>query len=257
MTSVSLDARWYRHPKFGKLGRDRAAALALHAAACCYCRENLTNGVIAPEALHGLLAYGDTAKKRKTDAAKWQRVADLMLVAGLLDRQEGVYEVHDYLMYNPSREDEMKRRARYSQMGKMGAEAKKAKTPTFSFDEDADSPLGAAAAMKDWPACMSKVVYSDTGVGGEMIERSLRGHILVTCQRELGDKWVMKSTNTGRMGAWIAEGCIDGCDGNERQACRCADLIRDAIETSQAKGRDEGKNGIGLIAFKLKEGARQ
>jgi hypothetical protein len=89
MPWVKLDDRFPSHRKIALLS-DRA--FRLHVSAICWCSENLTDGRIADRELTLL------AKIRgiKTTA---QQLAD----AGLWDRVDGGWQIHDYLDYNPSR----------------------------------------------------------------------------------------------------------------------------------------------------------
>ncbi|TVZ96475.1 hypothetical protein [Streptomyces sp. BK340] len=89
MPWVKLDDRFPSHRKVALLP-DRA--FRLHVSAICWCSENLTDGRIADRELPLV------AKVRGLKAAAQQLVD-----AGLWDRIEGGWEIHDYLDYNPSR----------------------------------------------------------------------------------------------------------------------------------------------------------
>lgn len=90
MPWVKLDDRFPSHRKVALLP-DRA--FRLHVSAICWCAENLTDGRIAERELPLI------AKVRGIKSA-----AKELETAGLWDRIEGGWEIHDYLDYNPSRE---------------------------------------------------------------------------------------------------------------------------------------------------------
>ena len=90
MPWVKLDDRFPSHRKIALLS-DRA--FRLHVSALCWCSENLTDGHIADRELPLV------AKIRNVKATA-QQLAD----AGVWDRTGGGWEIHDYLDFNPSRE---------------------------------------------------------------------------------------------------------------------------------------------------------
>lgn len=90
MPWVKLDDRFPSHRKIALLS-DRA--FRLHISAICWCAENLTDGRISDREL------ALVAKIRGVKATA-QQLAD----AGVWDRTEDGWEIHDYLDYNPSRE---------------------------------------------------------------------------------------------------------------------------------------------------------
>ncbi|MFJ6667463.1 hypothetical protein [Streptomyces sp. NPDC091383] len=90
MPWVKLDDRFPSHRKVALLS-DRA--FRLHVSAICWCAENLTDGRIADREL------ALVAKIRGIKAT-----AKVLEDAGLWDRIEGGWEIHDYLDYNPSRD---------------------------------------------------------------------------------------------------------------------------------------------------------
>nr|WP_241670751.1 hypothetical protein [Streptomyces lavendulae] len=90
MPWVKLDDRFPSHRKVA-LVSDRA--FRLHVSAICWCAENLTDGRITDREL------ALVAKIRGIKAT-----AKALEDAGLWDRVDGGWEIHDYLDYNPSRE---------------------------------------------------------------------------------------------------------------------------------------------------------
>lgn len=90
MTWVKLDDRFPSHRKIALLS-DRA--FRLHVSAICWCAENLTDGRISERELTFV------AKVRGLKAT-----AKELEGAGVWDRVDGGWAIHDYLDYNPSRE---------------------------------------------------------------------------------------------------------------------------------------------------------
>lgn len=90
MPWVKLDDRFPSHRKVALLS-DRA--FRLHVSAICWCSENLTDGRITDRELPLV------AKVRGVKATA-QQLAD----AGLWDRTDDGWMIHDYLDFNPSRE---------------------------------------------------------------------------------------------------------------------------------------------------------
>ena len=90
MPWVKLEDRFPSHRKVALLS-DRA--FRLHVSAICWCAENLTDGRVSDRELP-LVAHIRGIK------ATAKQLED----AGLWDRVEGGWEIHDYLDYNPSRE---------------------------------------------------------------------------------------------------------------------------------------------------------
>ncbi|MFS4103828.1 hypothetical protein [Streptomyces sp. PD-S100-1] len=90
MPWVKLDDRFPSHRKIALLS-DRA--FRLHVSAICWCAENLTDGRISDREL----ALVTRVRGVKATAKQLED-------AGLWDRTDDGWEIHDYLDYNPSRE---------------------------------------------------------------------------------------------------------------------------------------------------------
>jgi len=108
---VKLDDRFPDHPKMLRLGDDYDACISLHVRALCYCAANLTDGFVPSRVFCGE-----------------KRSAGLLMGIGLWESAKGGWQVHDYLEYNPSKEETMARRERISELrsvsGKAGADAR-------------------------------------------------------------------------------------------------------------------------------------
>lgn len=87
MVWVKLDDRWPEHPKTVQVG-DRAAFLFV--SGLCYCARNRRDGFI-PEGIVSQL----------TPARNAGRLAEKLVVAGLWERVDGGFQVHDYGDYQP------------------------------------------------------------------------------------------------------------------------------------------------------------
>lgn len=95
---VKIDDRFFHHRKIIDLS-DKARLTFL--AALCHCNENMTDGFISSNAARSILGFLGAPKKvtaELTDAGLWHKRAD-------------GFDVHDYLEYQPTAEQERKRRA--------------------------------------------------------------------------------------------------------------------------------------------------
>ena len=106
MTWVRVDDSMPEHPKcefLEALGPDRwSKAMAVWLAGGCYCSRNLTDGTLSAHRLHRLTPLGRAA----------ERAANDLVDAGLWESDgSGGYLIHDYLAYNPSKEEVEQTRA--------------------------------------------------------------------------------------------------------------------------------------------------
>jgi hypothetical protein len=105
MTWAKLDDKFLDHPKLAAVG---VLGFALQTKAILYCARHLTDGFLAAESAAALIATVSGP-----GVAKGARGIDwpaLMVAAGLWDQTEGGYLVHDYLEYNPTKEEADARR---------------------------------------------------------------------------------------------------------------------------------------------------
>lgn len=103
---AKLDDRFPDHPKVVALS-DRA--FRAYVTALCYCAAHLTDG-----------AFPATVGRRLAGVKGTKE----LLSAGLWLEQPGGYEVHDYLVYNPSREEVEAKRTAKAMAGAKGAAAR-------------------------------------------------------------------------------------------------------------------------------------
>lgn len=107
MTWFKLDDQFPHHPKVLRAGPEAAW---LFVAAGCYSASHLTDGLIPKCALATI-----TAQKNA------QRLADTLVRVGLWEELDDDYVIHDYLAYNPSREEVEADRQRRRDAGAKGA----------------------------------------------------------------------------------------------------------------------------------------
>jgi hypothetical protein len=96
MSWVKIDDQMPRHPKLLGLGRDRLMCQGVWMDGMCYASAYLTDGVIPAAALE----KGS------------ERYAQLLVTAGLWEKIDGGYRVHDYHDYQPTRATVMESRRR-------------------------------------------------------------------------------------------------------------------------------------------------
>lgn len=108
MAWLKLDDRFAHHPKVLAAG---PMAAWLHICGLSYCSEYLTDGYIPDGALPILAAVDAPAQ-----------LAERLVEVGLWERADGGYRVHDYLEYNPSREQVLTARAARSEAGSIGGQ---------------------------------------------------------------------------------------------------------------------------------------
>lgn len=96
MTWVRLDDGFAGHPKMEAVG---PLAGWLHVAALCYCAQYLTDGRIPK-----------TKALKLTDVPKPRTQIARLLAEGVWDEDGDSYVIHDYLVYQPSREKVMAER---------------------------------------------------------------------------------------------------------------------------------------------------
>ncbi|MGW2267109.1 hypothetical protein [Streptomyces koyangensis] len=116
-----MDDRFPSHRKVALLG-DRA--FRLHVSAICWCAENLTDGRISDRELPLV------AKVRGVKAT-----AQVLVDAGLWDRLGDGWQIHDYLDYNPSREQVLAERKKNAERQERFRRRKNGK-PTAPSDGD-------------------------------------------------------------------------------------------------------------------------
>lgn len=100
MSWVRLDDAMPDHEKLNDVS---AEACWLHVCGIAFCSRNLTDGFVPDGKIAGLLSG------KKTPATARKLLAQLV-EPGLWEPREGGFEIHDYLKYNPSREQVLAKR---------------------------------------------------------------------------------------------------------------------------------------------------
>jgi uncharacterized phage protein (TIGR02220 family) len=125
MAWVRLDDGFPDHPKVVKVG---PLGETLQVRALCYAGRHLTDGFIPLEAVQRLtVGLGRTKEK-------W---SSLMVKAGLWEERDGGFVVHDYLEYNPSRDEVLEARRVAEERSRKGglARAEQAKRERGRFSK--------------------------------------------------------------------------------------------------------------------------
>lgn len=94
----ALDDQFYDHPKTVQAG---TAGAGLFALTLSYCGRHLTDGFVSSAMV----------RKLASDVDDPIALADRLVDAGFFERVDGGYQVHDYLDYQPSKEDVIRQRA--------------------------------------------------------------------------------------------------------------------------------------------------
>lgn len=117
MAWVKIDDHFDEHPKLAQVG---PLGWGVWAAGLAYCNRNLTDGFIPSSIVEGIggrwrvrrpsedgeeqvwQIYRGSGDDREDMESEW--VADLLVDVGVWERVAGGYRVHDYLQFQPSRE---------------------------------------------------------------------------------------------------------------------------------------------------------
>lgn len=111
---VKVDDQFSRHPKVLRAG---PLAAWLHVCALTYCSQYMTDGFVPTAAVNGLTDFSmikmPPFRNRMGQTSNCPDAMDLapsLVDAGMWMEVEGGYQIHDYLDYNPSREEVQKKR---------------------------------------------------------------------------------------------------------------------------------------------------
>lgn len=108
MTWIKVDDHFADHPKVMALGSDRLQGLGLWQVAASYCARYLTDGFVPAAHVHG-------------NAPK--KLVNRLVAVGLFDVVDGGYQLHDWLRYNPSRQEVEEAVAKKRAAGQAGGRA--------------------------------------------------------------------------------------------------------------------------------------
>ena len=107
MSWAKLDDQFFTHPKVIDLPKD---AKLLFLAALTHCTGQLTNGFITPGALRVVAATVDVSRDE----------AQTLVAAGLWETADGGWQVHDYLVYQPTRDKALATKQSRAEAGSKG-----------------------------------------------------------------------------------------------------------------------------------------
>lgn len=127
MSWIKLDDKWMRHPKIIAAGRD---ARDIWLASITWCSEYLTDGYLPANLVPSLAMTADV------DVANCQNFAKTLVEVGLWDATENGYQVHDYLDYNPSKNQALATREARKEAGRAGGVAKASKAHSKKIAKD-------------------------------------------------------------------------------------------------------------------------
>lgn len=109
MPWANLDDQFPKHPKVLPL---TDAAFRLHVSGICYAAQYLTDGLVEAAVVPLLVP-----RYRP-------RTLEELLARGLWLQHDAIYEIHDYLEWNRSREQVEAERERKRKAGRMGAQSR-------------------------------------------------------------------------------------------------------------------------------------
>ena len=143
MAWVKLDDKFPEHPKVVRAG---PLGLALHVAALCYCNRNLTDGFIPRAAgpmLQNFFGISDIWKDGELREIEWWMIIEHLVAAGVwleLEDKSG-WRIHDYLDYQPSKEQVNATRNARAEAGKLGGITKAYGKPLANVKQTPSKPL--------------------------------------------------------------------------------------------------------------------
>lgn len=140
MSWIKLDDQWMDHPKIIRAGRD---ARDMWLASLTWCAKHLTDGVFPAELLPAL------AVAAGINVANCQELATVLVEVCLWESHDGSYLIHDYLEYNPSKEQVESNKKARSKAGRAGGLAKASKTPSKTLAKSKQNSAPSPSPIKD------------------------------------------------------------------------------------------------------------
>jgi len=130
MTWVKIDDQFADHPKIADLGIAAPLAGWLHVCALCYCARYLTDGFIPSGQVKRLASFdhlqietGGNDMFGVMEDVTPERLADALVGVGIWEEDSRGFRIHDYLDYNPSREQVKAGREAKVSAGRRGGQA--------------------------------------------------------------------------------------------------------------------------------------
>ena len=175
MTWVRLDDRFDEHPKVVRAG---PLGLAMHVAALCYCNRNLTDGFIPLSTARRLLDLDGSDQKASKSLANWYDIATRLVAVGLWEVADGGWKIHDYLDFQPSKEQVLALQKVRKEAGSRGGTAKKEKrdqvvvangkqTPSKTVAKGCPVPVPVPVPVKKESVPLDEAILAYNELAGE------------------------------------------------------------------------------------------
>lgn len=160
---IKLDDQWMDHPKVIAAGRD---ARDMWLASITYCAKHLTNGYFHANLLPTLAIMAGV------DVANCQDFARRLLDVCLWDATDDGYMVHDFLDYNPTKDQALATREARKEAGRRGGVAKASKMLAKPLAKPlAKSWQKSAPSPSPYPLNNNKRVLSDDEPKSELTDK--------------------------------------------------------------------------------------
>lgn len=135
MVWVKIDEELPFHPKVVRAG---PLALALHVCALCWCNQYLTDGFVPVAIVDQLVNFKGVAEPVGGVPGQFEAMRDVTNIAlairleecGMWEAVEGGWLIHDFLDYQPSKEEVLALREERADAGRRGGLAKAKQTPS-------------------------------------------------------------------------------------------------------------------------------
>lgn len=114
MTWAKLDDKFHAHPKVLEAWREEPTSIGLHVLALSHCAAYLTDGHID----------SNFTKTKMPNFAPRRRAIAALINAGLWEANGTGWLIHDYLAFNPSREQVKREQAERSEKARRAARAR-------------------------------------------------------------------------------------------------------------------------------------
>ena len=165
MSWVRIDDGFAENPKVEDLS-DKS--FRLHVAAMCYAGRNLTDGFVSDRALKVCGVVANTGRPRVH--------AGELVAAGLWDRVDGGWVIHDFTEYNPTAEEVKDLRRKRAEAGKAGGKERARRQALASVTElasvQADVQASALASGSTPAPPLYVTPKAVIGVGGKRPQSS-------------------------------------------------------------------------------------
>lgn len=203
MSWVKLDDHFDDHPKVISAG---PLAMALHVAALCWCNRNLTDGLIPRGQVSRLIDTSEFGINPHDLAKK-------LVVAVLWDEDPDGFRIHDYLEFQPSREQVLANRETRSKAGKKGAASKQGAKQNAQQDAKQSAKQNAGKTSAPYPVPGSRSSRSlepaPTGGGEDEVATKRRQATVANVTIQLGREDFLPSDLTEPLNLLDAELAVD------------------------------------------------